>query len=271
MGSSPFIGSRNYFQEDNMIDELSIIIPTLNEEHYLPRLLESLAVQTFRGATEIIVVDGHSSDQTIDMARSFQGKLPDLRIIETEANVGHQRNVGANQAKYPYLLFIDADAIVPPGLIAGVAKRVDPDRPFVVAVMHMGARVTPLDWLFLGVGLGLTLLSRLVGAPAAIGDFLMTTKAQHEKIGGFVEGALLGEDTDYGFRSVKAGARYYFFWRLHLIASERRVRLMGRRKLLWTWARAFTHVVRHGPVFPGEGYEYPFGHYGKRPESGGKD
>jgi glycosyltransferase involved in cell wall biosynthesis len=244
-----------------MVEQLSIIIPTLNEERYLPRLLESLTQQTYTGTTEIIVVDGHSSDQTVPVARSFSDRLPYLSVIETDANVGRQRNVGAQHARYPYLLFIDADAVVPPRLIETVVQRVDVRRPFVVAVMHTSARVTPLDWVFLVAGFGLVTVARVLGAPAVIGDFLMTTRAQHERIGGFVEGALLGEDTDYGLRSVRAGARYYFFWKLRLIASDRRVRLMGRRKLLWVWARAFTHVVRRGPVFPGQGYEYPFGHY----------
>jgi hypothetical protein len=188
-----------------------------------------------------------------------------LSVVSTQANPGHQRNFGAARAKYPYLLFLDADVVLPAGVIEAVVRRVDEGRPFVVSVNHTAGTLGILDRLFLVAGFTFVALARIIGAPPVIGDFLMTSRAQHQAIGGFVEGALLGEDTDYGLRSVKAGARYYFFGSLWVVGSDRRVRIMGRTKVLIVWTRGFWHVMRKGPVFPGEGYEYPFGHFG-RPE-----
>jgi cellulose synthase/poly-beta-1,6-N-acetylglucosamine synthase-like glycosyltransferase len=50
--------------------KLSLVIPALNEEKFLPHLLTSLTKQTKRDF-EVAVVDGSSKDRTVDTARSF--------------------------------------------------------------------------------------------------------------------------------------------------------------------------------------------------------
>ena len=50
-----------------MAKTYSVIIPTLNEEKFLPNLLESLIVQTDKHF-EVIVVDGSSKDKTVAIA-----------------------------------------------------------------------------------------------------------------------------------------------------------------------------------------------------------
>src|ERR1700733_10407118 len=106
-----------------MIHELSIIIPCLNEQAYLPRLLESIAAQTYDGKLQVIVVDGHSDDKTVASAHKYAQRLDDLLVVEAERNVGHQRNVGAKHAKYEHLLFLDADVVLPPDLLARLLKK----------------------------------------------------------------------------------------------------------------------------------------------------
>ncbi|OYT33718.1 MAG: glycosyl transferase family 2, partial [Candidatus Aenigmarchaeota archaeon ex4484_52] len=76
---------------------LSIIIPTLNEEKYIPLLLNSIKKQTYKNY-EIIVCDSHSKDKCY----SIDKKGP-----------GHGRNIGAKYAKGRYLLFFDSDTIIP--------------------------------------------------------------------------------------------------------------------------------------------------------------
>lgn len=50
---------------------LSIIIPTLNEEKYLPLLLEAIRKQDFDGDLETIIADAGSEDQTLEIAKTF--------------------------------------------------------------------------------------------------------------------------------------------------------------------------------------------------------
>ena len=85
---------------------LSIIIPTLNEEKYLPLLLKSIKKQTLK-PLEIILADARSKDETIKIGREFGCK------IIKGGNPGFGRNNGAKIAKGEMLLFLDADVILP--------------------------------------------------------------------------------------------------------------------------------------------------------------
>ena len=85
---------------------ISIIIPTLNEEKYLPLLLKSIARQKFRDY-EIIVADAGSEDKTLDIAKRYN-----CRIV-AGGLPAKGRNEGAKVAKGDLLLFLDADVILP--------------------------------------------------------------------------------------------------------------------------------------------------------------
>lgn len=247
-----------------MINELSIIIPTLNEAVYLPELLKSLVKQTYTGKLQVIVVDGNSDDETRKIARLFSSRIKELEVIKTDRNIGHQRNVGARHAKYRYLLFIDADVVLPQDILKELLAKVNLTGKFVVGTMHTVANMNLIDRFFLVFVYGLLFSSWAAKVPAINGDFILTTRENHRSVNGFVEGALVGEDIDYSVRSVKAGAKYKYFLKPKIVASDRRLREVGRWRLLLLWSRGYLRVLRGGPVFPGEGFEYEFGHYGDK-------
>jgi glycosyltransferase involved in cell wall biosynthesis len=89
-----------------VIDELSIVIPTLNEASCIGDLLKSLLLQTYIGKLQVVVVDGHSTDNTAAVIRSFARSIPDLLLITAKCDIGHQRNVGAKHSKYRYFLML---------------------------------------------------------------------------------------------------------------------------------------------------------------------
>lgn len=90
------------------LPELSVIVPTLNEEGNLPELLENLGQQ--RGITfEVIVVDGGSRDGTRALAASATNAYP-LALVDSPAGRGTQLNAGARQARGEWLLFLHADS-----------------------------------------------------------------------------------------------------------------------------------------------------------------
>ncbi len=106
----------------------SIIIPTLNEEKYLPQLLSDLCNQTYQDF-EVIIVDGQSKDKTVTKATIYQKKL-DLKIITSQIqNVCYQRNLGSSTAKSDYLIFMDADNRLPNYFLQGIKYRLD-SSPF---------------------------------------------------------------------------------------------------------------------------------------------
>lgn len=101
----------------------SIIIPTLNEEKYLPSLLQDLVDQSFRDF-EVIIVDGQSTDQTARKAKLFASKLPSLTVLTSpRRHVCVQRNLGAANARAEILIFSDADNRLPPYFLQGIKYR----------------------------------------------------------------------------------------------------------------------------------------------------
>ena len=86
--------------------EISIIIPTLNEEEYIDRLLSRLRDKS--EGLEIIIVDGGSKDATREIAERH-----DVKIIETQPGRAHQLNTGAAVSTKDLLWFVHADTLPP--------------------------------------------------------------------------------------------------------------------------------------------------------------
>ena len=97
--------------------ELSIIIPSYNEELRLPATLDKIAsyIRSSRRNTEVIVVDDGSKDRTAQLAESYRGKLPNLRVLSNDVNRGKGYSVrhGSLEALGEVILFTDADLSAP--------------------------------------------------------------------------------------------------------------------------------------------------------------
>lgn len=96
--------------------QISIIVPTLNEQECIAETIRSL--QQLEGEKEIIVVDGGSSDETISVA-SAQG----AQIITTRPGRGVQLHAGALNASGDVLWFVHADTIPPPHALKEIRKH----------------------------------------------------------------------------------------------------------------------------------------------------
>lgn len=97
----------------------SIIIPTLNEEKFLPLLLKDLSKQTLQDF-EIIVVDGNSDDKTVSKAKSFSEKIKLSIISVDKRNVSFQRNTGISHSQSDWIIFMDADNRLPHYYLEGI-------------------------------------------------------------------------------------------------------------------------------------------------------
>jgi len=96
---------------------ISIIIPTLNEEKALPETLRRVFEQD--GEIEVILIDGGSEDQTLAIARQF----PNVTILSAKRGRASQMNAGAALAKGEWLLFLHADAILPPQALSVIRRQ----------------------------------------------------------------------------------------------------------------------------------------------------
>jgi glycosyltransferase involved in cell wall biosynthesis len=106
--------------------DLSIIIPSYNEESRLPATLERVAayLQSYAGTAEVLVVDDGSKDRTAAVAESFRGKIPTLRVVSNGVNRGKGYSVrhGMQEARGRIALFTDADLSAP---IEEASKLID--------------------------------------------------------------------------------------------------------------------------------------------------
>ncbi len=227
----------------------SIIIPTLNEEHFLPALLASLALQTQKDF-EVIVVDGASKDKTIARAKPFSTKLPALAIIPMDApGVSRQRNTGAKAAKADWLVFVDADSVLLSNFIERIGKFIDRKKPSVFTTWLKADSDEPGEVIagFLGniIIEGYLLIAR----PWAPGPLTVIKKTTFFSVRGYDEDASFGEDHDLGMKLFDKGIELQILREILYIYSLRRYRREGNIKAFDRYVKAAVQVffTRRGP------------------------
>jgi len=89
---------------------LSVVIPVRNAEEFLPDCLASVARSS---PEEIIVVDGRSTDRTLEIARGFEVKI----LSDEGRGVAAARMLGVRAASAPLVALIDADVVLPQGAL----------------------------------------------------------------------------------------------------------------------------------------------------------
>jgi len=102
--------------------DLSIIIPTYNEETNIEDCLKS----ALGLAKEIFVVDSFSKDKTLEIAQKYANKVVQHEYI----NSATQKNWAIPQAKYPWVMILDADERITPELIGEIRSILNPDTKY---------------------------------------------------------------------------------------------------------------------------------------------
>jgi glycosyltransferase involved in cell wall biosynthesis len=214
----------------------SIVIPALNEEKYLPKLLRDLSKQTLSDF-EVIVVDGHSDDATVQKCQSYSKKIP-LSIISTEVrNVSFQRNLGGKKAQGKWLVFMDADNRLPNYYLEGVRYNLsklpttdlfttwlDPDKK---GQLEQTIANTSNYWFE---------LAKHIGKPAAYGA-LVGVKRSVFLSNKFDEEQQVFEDAYFIRTCMEKGHTFEIFQEPRFILSLRRFRKEGTLILLAKFAR----------------------------------
>jgi glycosyltransferase involved in cell wall biosynthesis len=108
---------------------LSFVIPAFNEERLIARCLQSISaalVANFKPCftSEIIVVDNNSTDNTANLARQAGAQV----VFEPINQIGRARNAGAAEATGEWLMFLDADSVLNPGLLADILRLIEDDK-----------------------------------------------------------------------------------------------------------------------------------------------
>jgi glycosyltransferase involved in cell wall biosynthesis len=98
--------------------EISVIIPVLNEGGKIERCLKSVFAQSLPPC-EVIVIDGKSSDDTVDRAKKFPVRM----FYEDCHSIAHGRQLGVENASGEYLAFTDADCVADKDWLASLFKE----------------------------------------------------------------------------------------------------------------------------------------------------
>ncbi len=162
-----------------MLPAYSIVIPAYNEEAHLPATLASAhaAMRLVPEAGEVVVVDNNSTDRTAAVAAELGARV----IFEPVNQISRARNAGARAASGQWLVFLDADTRLPPGLLVRALENLRSGKiagggALMVMDEPMPARFRRMVNLWTFVSRHLQLAS---------GSFLYCTREGFEAVGGF--------------------------------------------------------------------------------------
>ncbi|MCL5430631.1 MAG: glycosyltransferase [Candidatus Marsarchaeota archaeon] len=211
--------------------EISVIIPTLNEEKYLATPLKALKKQSFKDF-EVIVADGGSKDRTRQIAKRFDSKL----IYVKKRGISSGRNAGARIAKGKILVFLDADTMPFPDLLKQYRDAIQD------GVIAATGPLLELEKVPMRMRIGYKLVSVLtvrlsiaLGKPSIIGSNFAVKKSAFDKIHGFNEGLMTYEDWDLSHRLGEYGKIAY--------VNGAKVRVSARRVIAWGMRKYFMYHV----------------------------
>ena len=235
---------------------LSIIIPTLNEEEYLPFLLDSIRKQTFQNY-EVIVADANSKDKTGQIAKErgcllVQGGLPSIG-----------RNRGAETARGELLLFLDADVIIPPDFFENILRESEAGRLDIASCFVSSLSNKKIDDALYGFSNLYYTINQHI-KPQAPGYCILIKKKIHQRINGFDEKIKIAEDWDYINRASRKG-EFGFLKNTKIFMSMRRLERDGRMNVALQRVLGTMHVFLFGGIKSDILFKhYRFGNYPKR-------
>lgn len=233
---------------------VSIVIPTLNEEKNLPRLLESIAEQSFRDY-EIIVADAESEDRTRRIAEEYG-----CRITGGGRPPGVGRNKGAEKARGSHILFLDADVVLPHDFLKDFMEEFEKRNLSVGSCYSLPLTDKKVDYFLYGT-VNWYFRAVQLAIPHAPGYCIMVKREIHEKIGGFDERIKLAEDMDYVRRAAKFG-RFRYLKQPRMPVSVRRLETDGRVNISLKYVAAELYILFFKKI-RSDMFRYKFNHYGK--------
>lgn len=221
--------------------KLSFIIPALNEEKNIRRVVSQFRAVKGLCDFEVIVADGRSKDKTRNIARNCGAKVY-VQPPTAPRTIGCGRNLGAKHAKGDIFIFCDADTKID-NLKYFVHKIEDEFKnasllggnPKMKVFKHERNWKDVLYAAFYGT---LIKISYLLRSPISFGQCQIVRKAAFQQIGGYDNNRVHAEDTDMMKRLAKAGKVKYFS-KLTILESARRYRKIGHLRLIATGVYSF--------------------------------
>jgi rSAM/selenodomain-associated transferase 2 len=220
-----------------MASQLSVIIPTLNEQEALPEVLKQLK-EVLDSLDEVIIVDGGSTDNTAAIINAYGYQI----FKSNKQGRAAQMDFGARHAKGEYLCFLHADTLPPNDLKATVISTLSNDkvvlagftsimkgektRSFISFLNYFKTYLLPLlykPYAFTFKGL------RLI-----FGDQLMfCRRSDYLKSGGFDPNCLIMEEAEFCLKMNQLGSIKQIKEKVY--SSDRRVQKLGTTRALYIY------------------------------------
>ena len=223
---------------------LSIVIPAFNEERLIQRCLQSIAASltvNFKPCftSEIIVVDNNSTDNTAHLARQAGAQV----VFEPINQIGRARNAGAAQATGDWLLFLDADSILNPGLLADIFRLIEDGKSLGCgSTLHMQGLPRWATWT-LRLWTGMSILFRW-----AAGALVVCRSDAFRDVGGFNQELYAGDEISLSEQlkqwGRKRGLQFIILTKHPLETSSRKVALYSGREIAGQILRVLLHPHR---------------------------
>jgi glycosyltransferase involved in cell wall biosynthesis len=184
----------------------SVCITILNEEGAISRLLDSLLVQTKKPG-EIILVDGGSTDRTVEIIKHYQKKNREIKLIVDKGTIAHGRNVAAELAQFPIIAQIDVGCVAKRDWLEKITNPFKEENVDMVAGFYKMVASSPMqEAMNVYHGIPPERFNPLTFLPSA--RSVAFRKTLWEEIGGYSEKlSRAGEDTLFFYKAVKNKSR----------------------------------------------------------------
>lgn len=186
--------------------KISICITVLNEGRTISQLLQSLLIQT-KKADEIVICDGGSKDQTIQIIKLFQKKFENILFFVSPGSVAHGRNVSIEHAQGEIIATIDAGCIAKKDWLEKLSQAFkNSDVDIVAGFYEMKYKNSFQKVMALYRGTDLKRFNKNNFMPSC--RSVAFKKSVWKELGGFNEKlSLSGEDTQFFYRAIQTDTK----------------------------------------------------------------
>ena len=187
---------------------ISVVIPLFNDAQTLPHTLDGLRAQDYEGDWEVVIADNGSTDAGAEIAERWLREQSRGLVVHAaeRRTAGHARNVAAGHARGEFLAFTDADDVPQPGWLTGLAEAAA-EGDLVAGAVEVGGindersrRWHALDPRERALKADRFLLY-------ASGTNTGVWRDVFERLGGYEEDAVAGEDKEFSWRAQVASFR----------------------------------------------------------------
>ena len=208
--------------------KVAVVIPTLNEEKFIARCLDSVIAQSYPfNDMDVMVVDGGSKDRTKDIVEEYKRKYQNIRFLNNPGRIQSIAfNIGVHSSDAPYIVRLDAHATYNHRYIEKCIEKFSANAEVLgcapefvgnvggvwnIRPQHSGL-IAETSAILNQSRFGIGGAAFRVGAPAGFVDtvpFGCFPRKVLEKIGGMREDLPRGEDNEFNSRIRKAGYKIY--------------------------------------------------------------